>query len=308
MNFFKKMTMTGVGVALSLVLVACGGGTNGSNSSSANNSGVTPHKLTIAVVATDQTKKQTAAVKTTAKKLSKKLAMPVKTKFVKNSKTLLQDLKQKKVDVGFFPAADLNLANAASKGVQRYNYDRDSDSETTGKATTYRSVVLVKNDATMTSLSDLQDKTIATAAKSSAAQYIWPAASLKQKGLDLATDAKTMQTSSAKSMLSKVISGKADAALLYEGQLQKLIASNSKLLEQVTPLTYTKKVPNSNLAMRSDLSRKFENKFAKAFIKVAKSKSGNQALSRIYDNEGFMTASSANLKAVRNWEKAAAKR
>lgn len=308
MSILKKMTMTGVGVALSLVLVACGGGSNGSSSSSSTNGGVTPSKLTIAVVASNETKQQTAAVKKTAKKLSNKLDMPVKTKLVKNSKTLLQDLKKKKVDVGFFPAADLSLADAASKSVKRYNYDRDSDADTDGKATTYRSVVLIKNDATMTSLSDLQDKTIATTAKSSATQYIWPAASLKQKGLDLAKDAKTVQTSSAKSMLNKVISGKADAALLYEGQLRKLIASDSKLLDEVTPLTYTKAVPNSTLAMRSDLSSKFENKFAKTFVKVAKSKSGNKALSRIYDNAGFMTASSTGLKEVRTWEKAAAKR
>ncbi|MBA1395052.1 phosphate/phosphite/phosphonate ABC transporter substrate-binding protein, partial [Lactobacillus sp. XV13L] len=79
------------------------------------------------------------------------------------------------------------------------------------------------------------------------------------------------------------------------------------VMKKVVPIYTTAKIPNDTITVRGDMSPKWQQKIASAFIKIAKTKKGHKIISDVYSHEGYVRSKDSNFNIIRKYDKIAQK-
>lgn len=307
MKFWKALAALSTAAIAAVSLAACG-----SKAATKSSDSYTPKTLNIQFVPSSNANTLEAKAKPLEGLLKKQLGIPVKVSVSTNYNSIVEAMKSKQVDVGFLPpdgyvqahkqkAADVLLM------AQRYGIKQPGGKSTGKLVNYYNSMILVKKGSSIKSWKDLKGKNIAVQDVTSSAGYIWPIAEIKEKGLDLVKDAKLTTVTGHDQGVMSVLNGDTDAAFVFEDARTIVQKDVPDIMDKVVPIYITKKpIPNDTISVRSDMSKAFRTKLAKAFKAVAKSKNGHQIISEIYSHEGYVSAKDSDFNVVRKYDKISA--
>ena len=301
MKNFKKVLVGAIALLVAVVATAC-------SSSSSNKNGYTPKSLTIQFVPSQAATKLEARAKPLEKMLSKRLGIPVHVSMSTDYNTVVEAMKSKKVDVGFLPPDGYVLAHKRGIADVLLQAERYGVKQPDGKATkklvkSYRAEILVKKGSKIKSWKDLKGKSISIQDPTSSSGYLFPVAELKEKGLDVTKKCKLVTVTGHDQAVLNVLNGDTDAAFVFEDARNAVIKDKPNIMKQVVPIYFTHSIPNDTISVRSDMSKAFRNKLAKAFIAIGKSKEGRKVIEQVYTHEGYVRSKDSDFNEIRHYEK-----
>lgn len=175
----------------------------------------------------------------------------------------------------------------------------------------YRGQFVVKTDAPIQTLEDLNGKIIAYTDAASTSGYIYPSAMLKQKGI---VPKDYFFAGGHPQAILAVYSGRADAACSYWSPpdsrgipmdaREKLFETYPDVFDKIRILDYTDWIPNDTVTFRNDLPAELEEQVVAALYDFAQSSEGKTTLKALYDIDGLEYATDADYEIVRTTLKA----
>lgn len=300
-----------IGAAMVLLAASTAACSNNKSASKASD-GYTPKELNVQFVPSVQASKLEAKAKPLQGLLEKQLHMPVHVTVSTDNSALVEAMASKKVDVGFLPPDGYVLAHKQGAAdvllqSQRYGVKQPGGKATNKLVDYYRAEILVKKGSKIKSWKDLKGKSISVQNPTSSAGYVFPIAELGEKGLDVPKDCKLVTVTGQDQAVLNVLNGDTDAAFVFEDARNTVKKDNPKIMDQVVPIYFTKPIPNDTISVRSDMSKSFQKKLAKAFIEVGESKEGKKIIESIYSHEGYTKSKDSNFDIVRKYDKIIAK-
>ncbi|WP_395319299.1 phosphate/phosphite/phosphonate ABC transporter substrate-binding protein [Fructilactobacillus frigidiflavus] len=293
----KTVAVASAMLVMAVGLTACG-------KKSADTGSYEPKKLVVEFKPSSNAGSADSQVKPLEKLLTKQLHVPVKVVMQTSGSSMVEALGSKTADVAFLSPADYVLAH---KNYQvkpllqgtRFKYD-DNENHTSKTSDTFISEVVVKKDSGINSLKDLKGKKIATQDATSTAGYIYPAVEMNEQGINLHKNGiKTFTVKGHDQAVMAVENGNADAAFCFEGARKIASKDDPKIMENTKVIYKTKPIPNDAIAVRSDMSAKWDTKITDAFQNIAKSKEGHDILNSLYGYEGFAKINDKDFNGVR---------
>lgn len=301
MKKLKKFLVAGLAVLVTGALAAC-------SSNKSNAKGYTPKSLQVQFVPSQNATTLEARAKPLKKMLSKRLGIPVHVTTSTSFNAPIEAMSSKKVDVAFLPPDGYVLAH--KRGIadvllqaERYGVKQPDGRQTKHLVRSYRAEILVKKGSKIKSWRDLKGKSISIQDPTSSSGYLFPVAELKEKGLDVTKKCKLVTVTGHDQAVLNVLNGDTDAAFVFEDARNTVIKDKPNIMKQVVPIYFTKRIPNDTISVRSDMSKAFRNKLAKAFIAIGKSKKGRKVIEQVYTHEGYVRAKDSDFNEIRHYEK-----
>lgn len=135
------------------------------------------------------------------------------------------------------------------------------------KTTSYRGIIIVRQDSGIKNLSDLKGKKIAWVEKDSASGYLFPKALLLEAGVDPDKDfAEAGFLGKHDTVVLNVLIGKYDAGACFDDARNTL--RDKEKINELTILASTQDISNEPIVCRSDLPEDIIEKIKKAFLKL----------------------------------------
>lgn len=301
----KKIKLLSI-IGLSLLLVACGGGSKG------NDDEAKKETLTVQFVPTNNDGSMQAKAEPFANYLTEKLGREVKVTLATDYSTIVEAMASGQVDIGIMPPAayvqarELGAAEALLTSVLGgYNDETgEPEDETSGS---FKAEILVRADSDMKTYEDLKGKKVATLSPTSASGYIYPVAELKGKGFDLTTEATLTPVNDIPSMITSVLNGQQDAACSFEGT--RYVFNNAfeeDLPKELRVLYLTEnEIPNDAIAVNPKLDQETKDLIIETFKNMNKDEAGREAMS-MWSHKGYTEAVEKNYDTVAELTKIAA--
>lgn len=164
----------------------------------------------------------------------------------------------------------------------------------------YRGQVVVNADSGIESVEQLKGKTVAFTDPTSASGHYYPAALLKEHGIDPEVDIEVLYAGSHDAAVLALVKGSVDAACCYEdarGKLQD--AGFPDIMETTRVLAYTPEIPADNVSVIKSLSAELEHKVTGGLIALTESERGQEVLFDLYEVEGLIPARDSDYDPVR---------
>lgn len=305
MKSWKKVLLGAVSGLLALSLAGCGGGDKKESSEP-----YVPKELKVQFVPSQSAETLEAKAKPLEKLLKKELDIPVKVSVATDYNTIVEALDADQIDVGFLPPNAYVEAHERSNAtvlLQALRYgiaQKGGVAERTNKLVdSYRAEVLVAKNSKIKDVKDLKGKTIAVQDVTSSAGYVYPVAELKDKGIDINKDVKTVQVKGHDQAVLSVLNGDVDAAFVFEDARLNVLKDQPDVMNKVIPIYFTKAIPNDTITVRGDMSKKWKEKIQQAFINIGKTKEGKKIISSLYTHEGYVKTSDKKFDTVREYAK-----
>lgn len=305
MKSWKKVLLGAVSGLLALSLAGCGGGDKKESSEP-----YVPKELKVQFVPSQSAETLEAKAKPLEKLLKKELDIPVKVSVATDYNTIVEALDADQIDVGFLPPNAYVEAHERSNAtvlLQALRYgiaQKGGVAEHTNKLVdSYRAEVLVAKNSKIKDVKDLKGKTIAVQDVTSSAGYVYPVAELKDKGIDINKDVKTVQVKGHDQAVLSVLNGDVDAAFVFEDARLNVLKDQPDVMNKVIPIYFTKAIPNDTITVRGDMSKKWKEKIQQAFINIGKTKEGKKIISSLYTHEGYVKTSDKKFDTVREYAK-----
>ncbi|GAF08536.1 phosphonate ABC transporter phosphate-binding periplasmic component [Paenibacillus pini JCM 16418] len=231
---FKKTLTICMSLALAASISACGSKDNSNTSAEASKTTSTeatggdssksyvPKELNVQFVPSQNADTLEAKTKPLEKLLGDKLGIPVHVTVSPDYNTIVEAMASKQVDVGFLPPNAYVLAHDKKKTVdlllqaQRYGVKDETGEDTTDKVDFYKSMIIVKKDSPIQSLKDLKGKKIGWQNVTSSAGYVFPAAELKQEGIDPDKDVQGVTIKGHDAAIMALLNGQVDAVAVFQ--------------------------------------------------------------------------------------------
>lgn len=305
MKSWKKVLLGAVSGLLALSLAGCGGGDKKESSEP-----YVPKELKVQFVPSQSAETLEAKAKPLEKLLKKELDIPVKVSVATDYNTIVEALDADQIDVGFLPPnayVEAHKRSNATVLLQALRYgiaQKGGVAEHTNKLVdSYRAEVLVAKNSKIKDVKDLKGKTIAVQDVTSSAGYVYPVAELKDKGIDINKDVKTVQVKGHDQAVLSVLNGDVDAAFVFEDARLNVLKDQPDVMNKVIPIYFTKAIPNDTITVRGDMSKKWKEKIQQAFINIGKTKEGKKIISSLYTHEGYVKTSDKKFDTVREYAK-----
>lgn len=305
MKSWKKVLLGAVSGLLALSLAGCGGGDKKESSEP-----YVPKELKVQFVPSQSAETLEAKAKPLEKLLKKELDIPVKVSVATDYNTIVEALDADQIDVGFLPPnayVEAHKRSNATVLLQALRYgiaQKGGVAEHTNKLVdSYRAEVLVAKNSKIKDVKDLKGKTIAVQDVTSSAGYVYPVAELKDKGIDINKDVKTVQVKGHDQAVLSVLNGDVDAAFVFEDARLNVLKDQPNVMNKVIPIYFTKAIPNDTITVRGDMSKKWKEKIQQAFINIGKTKEGKKIISSLYTHEGYVKTSDKKFDTVREYAK-----
>lgn len=302
----KKLFMCLMALMLSVTLVGCG-----SKKDKDDSKAYVPKELTVQFVPSQSAETLEAKAKPLGKLLSKELGIPVKVSVSTDYNTIVESLSSKQVDVGFLPPNAYVLAHEKCGAkvllqAQRYAINQNNgvaSRDNKKLVSSYRSEIIVKKGSKIKNVKDLKGKKVAVQDVTSSAGYVYPVAELKDKGIEVDKDFKTVQVKGHDQAVLSVLNGDVDAAFVFEDARMNVMKDQPNIMKEVEPIYFTKPIPNDTITVRADMSKKWQNKIQNAFIEIGKTPEGRKIISSLYTHEGYVKATDSDFDTVRKYAK-----
>ena len=264
----------------------------------------TPKTLTVEFVPSQNAQILNAKVKPLQKLLSDELEVPVKVHIATNYNTMIEGLKSKKIDIAFISPVSYTLAHdahAADVLLKSKGYLVDNKGNQTHHLVDYyRSQIVVRKDSNINHLKDLKDKRVALQDVESTSGYIYPLASLMEKGIKK-SDIQIQQVKGHDQGLIALLNHDVEAVATYQDARADLKKEYPNIYQETKVIYRTKKIPNDTISVRNDMSSKWKKKISKAFIDISHTKKGKHVISDIYGHQGYEKAKDSDFDTVRKY-------
>lgn len=264
----------------------------------------TPKSLTVGFIPSQNAQILNAKVKPLQQLLSDELEVPVKVHIATNYNTMIEGLKSKKIDIAFISPVSYTLAHdahAADVLLKSKDYLVDNKGNQTHHLVDYyRSQIVVRKDSNINHLKDLKDKKIALQDVESTSGYIYPLATLMEKGIKK-SDIQIQQVKGHDQGLIALLNHDVEAVATYQDARADLKKDNPDIYQETKVIYRTKKIPNDTISVRNDMSNKWKNKISQAFINISHTKKGKQIISDIYGHQGYEKAKDSDFDTVRKY-------
>lgn len=264
----------------------------------------TPKSLTVEFVPSQNAQILNAKVKPLQQLLSDELEVPVKVHIATNYNTMVEGLKSKKIDIAFISPVSYTLAHdahAADVLLKSKGYLVDNKGNQTHHLVDYyRSQIVVRKDSNINHLKDLKDKKIALQDVESTSGYIYPLASLMEKGIKK-SDIQIQQVKGHDQGLIALLNHDVEAVATYQDARADLKKDDPDIYQETKVIYRTKKIPNDTISVRNDMSNKWKKKISQAFIDISHTKKGKQIISDIYGHQGYEKAKDSDFDTVRKY-------
>ncbi len=157
----------------------------------------------------------------------------------------------------------------------------------------YKSQIMYRGDQNVRSLQDLRGKRFAFVDPASASGYLFPAALLKKNGID--PDRFFSQVVFAgghDKVVLAIYTGSVDAGASFGDEVfsdarTRVEAQYKDVKDKVRVLVYTDPIPNDTVSFRRDLPDDVKSRAATAFLRIAQTAPGKEALDQLYQIQGF---------------------
>lgn len=174
----------------------------------------------------------------------------------------------------------------------------------TAKVSSYYSMLIVKNDSPITSVADLEGKTIATGSRQSGSGYVYPAVMLFENGITLtsgtpgANQAKYIQVSGGhQSQIQHMVDGNSDAAFAFldarAGETTAFDAYNAvegqNIFRDLRVVDLSPAIYNDTISAITSLSAELKAAIQTAFMEIIETEFGLTAL-KLYNHTGYKIA------------------
>jgi len=264
----------------------------------------TPKSLTVGFIPSQNAQILNAKVKPLQQLLSDELEVPVKVHIATNYNTMIEGLKSKKIDIAFISPVSYTLAHdahAADVLLKSKGYLVDNKGNQTHHLVDYyRSQIVVRKDSNINHLKDLKDKKVALQDVESTSGYIYPLASLMEKGIKKA-DIQIQQVKGHDQGLIALLNYDVEAVATYQDARADLKKEDPDIYQETKVIYRTKKIPNDTISVRNDMSNKWKKKISQAFIDISHTKKGKQIISDIYGHQGYEKAKDSDFDTVRKY-------
>jgi phosphonate transport system substrate-binding protein len=264
----------------------------------------TPKSLTVGFIPSQNAQILNAKVKPLQQLLSDELEVPVKVHIATNYNTMIEGLKSKKIDIAFISPVSYTLAHdahAADVLLKSKGYLVDNKGNQTHHLVDYyRSQIVVRKDSNINHLKDLKDKKIALQDVESTSGYIYPLATLMEKGIKK-SDIQIQQVKGHDQGLIALLNHDVEAVATYQDARADLKKDNPDIYQETKVIYRTKKIPNDTISVRNDMSNKWKNKISQAFIDISHTKKGKHVISDIYGHQGYEKAKDSDFDTVRKY-------
>ena len=236
-----------------------------------------------------------------AKYLSEKLGKEVNVTLATDYSTIVQAMAAGQIDIGIMPPAaytqarDMGAAEAVLTSVLGA-FDPESGEPLEGETTgAFRAEILVKADSDIKEVKDLIGKNIATLNPTSASGYIYPIAELKEKDIDLTTEANLTVVNDIPSMITAILNGQQDAGFSFQGTryvFSKAFPDNNLTKELKVLYLSEGEIPNDAIAVKPDMDKDLREKVKQTFLEMNTSDEGKDIMS-LWNHLGYVEADEA---------------
>ena len=248
--------------------------------------------------------------------LTNLLGMEVNVTAASDYVALIEAMKSAKVHVGIMPPATYAMSRDAgcAKAILSStltDYDANEKLIPDSVVTTFKAEIVMKADAPINSLKDLEGKKIGRLGTASASGYIYPVAEMIDAGVDL-TKVEFTQVNDVASAMSAVARGDLDACFVFEGA--RYVFANAVTDKDGNPfdvwtgfkvMLSEGDIPNDAIAVHTRLEDDLVAKIKKAFTDMAADTEG-QEIMKTWNHNGYVEANEADYDSIASYvEKAA---
>ncbi|MBR2569486.1 MAG: phosphate/phosphite/phosphonate ABC transporter substrate-binding protein [Paenibacillus sp.] len=265
-----------------------------------------PESLTVQFIPSQNADTLEAKAKPLEKLLTEQLGIAVKVSISTDYNTIIEAMASKKVDVGFLPPSAYVLAKEKGAAevilqAQRYGVQDETGEPTDEKVDFYKAMIIVKKDSDIQKVSELKGKKIAYQNVTSSAGYVWPAGKLLEEGVDPLKDVTPITLKGHDQAVLAVLNGDVDAAAIFQDARNVVKKDYPDVFEETRVLSYTEKIPNDTIAVRSDMSKEWIEKLQQAFIDIGNDPDGHAIIKDIYTHEGYVKSEDSVFDIVREY-------
>lgn len=166
------------------------------------------------------------------------------------------------------------------------------------KTTSYRGIIIVRQDSGIKKLTDLKGKKVAWVEQDSASGYLFPKALLLEAGVNPDKDfAEAGFLGKHDAVVLAVLLGKYDAGACYDDARNTL--REKEKMNELTILATTQDISNEPIVCRSDLPEDIIEKIKKAFLKLdIENPTYKKVLEDCTDVQGFTAAQESDYEYV----------
>ncbi|MBA9084666.1 phosphonate transport system substrate-binding protein [Fontibacillus solani] len=268
--------------------------------------GYVPEKLTVQFVPSQNADTLEAKAKPLEKLLTDRLGIPVEVSVSTDYNIIIEAMASKKVDVGFLPPTAYVLAKEKGAAevilqAQRFGVKDETGEPTDELVDFYKAMIIVKKDSDIQKIEDLKGKKIAYQNVTSSAGFVWPAGKLMEAGLDPLKDVQGITVKGHDQGVLAVLNGDVDAAAIFQDARNIVKNDYPTVFDDTRVLTYTEKIPNDTITVRSDMNPEWITKLQDAFISLGTDEEGHKIISEIYSHEGYVKSEDSIFNIVREY-------
>jgi phosphonate transport system substrate-binding protein len=271
--------------------------------------GFVPKELKVQFVPSQNAETLEAKAKPLEKLLGDKLGIPVKVSVSTDYNVVIEAMASKQVDVGFLPPSNYVVAHdnrkAADLLVQatRLGVDDATGQPTKDLVDFYKSEILVKADSPIKTVADLKGKKMGWQGVTSAAGYVYPGFVLKKAGVDPVKDVTGVQFQGHDKAVIALLNGQVDAVGVFQDIRTNMTKDYPDVFKQTRVLSYSDKIPNDTIAVRSDMDAAWKKKITDAFIAIGNDPEGQKVIFDVYSHKGYVASDDAKFDIVRSVNK-----
>lgn len=166
-------------------------------------------------------------------------------------------------------------------------------------STTYKSQILVRNGSGIKTVEDLKGKKIAFVEPSSTSGYLFPAALLREHGIDLEKDLEYLYAGGHDKALQLLLNGDVDAAATFADARQRYAKEFPDALDDTEVLVYTEDIPGVSVTVSSKMNEDTVKKLKDALTEIAESAEGKELLARLFDIHGFSETKAEDYEVIK---------
>ena len=165
----------------------------------------------------------------------------------------------------------------------------------------YKSQLVVDKDSGITSVADLEGKTIAISSFTSTSGFVWPANLLADNGLDPVNDVTWVNAGGHDNAILAVLNGSADAAFTFKDARTLVVGEHPNVMTDVTFVLNTTLIPNDTISVIPNLDPYLKAAVRLAFLNIAASEDGHEIIKAVYSHEGYAIAVDSEYDIVRTY-------
>ncbi|XFA98922.1 phosphate/phosphite/phosphonate ABC transporter substrate-binding protein [Candidatus Izemoplasma sp. B36] len=239
--------------------------------------------------------------------LEAELDMEVNVTIATDYNALIEGMKAEQIHVGLLATASYVLAHdegAANVILKSLRYDVDDDGNLLTDeplVSGYKSQLVVAADSGITSVADLEGKTIAISSFTSTSGFVWPANLLADNDLDPMTDVTWVNAGGHDNAIISVLNGDADAAFTFKDARTLVVGDYPNVFTDVVFVLNTESIPNDTISVIPNLKKSLVDDITQAFLDIAASEDGLAIIRAVYNHEGYAEAEDSEYDIVRTY-------